>query len=152
MADASGGFLRYTGSSQTSKTTLRGDEEMRILIADTQPRVRFALRVLLERQSGLEVVGEAEDAAGLISQIGSSCPDVLLLGWELPGMAADHLLPQLRVLCPDLLVIALSGRLEACRVALAQGADAFVSKSSPPEQLLAAIARCECSSKGRADA
>ena len=32
---------------------------MRILIADPQPKVRFALRVLLEQQRGLEVVGEA---------------------------------------------------------------------------------------------
>ncbi len=117
---------------------------MRILIADTQPRVRFALRVLLERQPGLEVVGEATDAPSLLTQLRTSCPDVVLLGWELSGMAADCLVVQSRELCPDLWIIALSGRLEARRAALDQGVDAFVSKSSPPEQLLAAIAKCEC--------
>ena len=38
---------------------------MRILLADDQTQVRFALRVLLEQQPGLEVVGEATDRRGL---------------------------------------------------------------------------------------
>ena len=41
---------------------------MRILLADGQPRVRFAMRVLLERQPGVEVVGEAVDAEDLLAQ------------------------------------------------------------------------------------
>ena len=51
---------------------------------------------------------------------------------------------ELRKTCPKLVVIALSGRLEAKRAAAALGADAFVSKSNPPEHVLAAIASCEC--------
>lgn len=117
---------------------------MRILIADTQPKVRFAIRVLLERQPGLEVVGEAVNAAELLQQFERDCPDALLLGWELPGMPMDRLMAALRGSCPESVIIALSGRLEAQRIAIESGADAFVSKSSPPEQLLAAIARCDC--------
>ena len=117
---------------------------MRILIADAQPKVRFAIRVLLERQPGLEVVGEAVNAAELLQQFERACPDALLLGWELPGMAMDRLMAILRSSCPETLVIALSGRLEAQRTAIETGADAFVSKSSPPEQLLAAISLCDC--------
>lgn len=115
---------------------------MRVLIADTQPKVRFAIRVLLERQPDLEVVGEAVDAADLLQHFERDCPDALLLGWELPGMAMDHLLAALRTSCPQSVIIALSGRLEAQRIAIESGADAFVSKSSPPEQLLAAISLC----------
>jgi two-component system invasion response regulator UvrY len=144
MADASGGFLRYTGSSLTPIATLLGTMTIRILIADTQPRVRFAMRVLLERQPGFVVIGEATDAPSLLSEVEVGCPDVVLVGWELPGIPLEDLMCQLHVLCPDLLVIALSGRLEAQQAALSCGADAFVSKSSPPEQLLAAIAQCEC--------
>lgn len=117
---------------------------MRILIADAQPKVRFALRVLLERQPDLEVMGEAVDAESLLSLLETLCPDLLLLGWELPGMAMERLVPALRRECPGLMVIALSGRLEAHRAATAVGADAFVSKGSPPEQLLEAIAHCKC--------
>ena len=57
---------------------------MRILLADSRPKVRFALRVLLERQPGLEVVGEASDAYWLQSLTAELCPDLVLLGWELP--------------------------------------------------------------------
>jgi len=119
---------------------------MRILVADTQPKVRFAIRVLLERQPDLEVVGEAVNAAELLQQFERDCPDALLLGWELPGMAMDQLVAALRRSCPNSVIIALSGRLEAQHIALRTGADAFVSKSSPPEQLLAAISLCACRS------
>jgi DNA-binding NarL/FixJ family response regulator len=117
---------------------------MRILIADSQPKVRFALQVLLQRQPDLEVVGEAIDAESLCEQATMACPDVVLLGWELPGMEMDYLIPSLRESCPRTVVIALSGRLEAQRAASEIGVDAFVSKSSPPDQLLAAITRCGC--------
>ena len=112
---------------------------MRILLADDQPRVRFALRVLLEQQPGFEVVGKAADAQDLLVQVQATYPDLVLLGWELPGLAATDSLSALRGICPHLVVIALSGRPEARRAAMAAGADAFVSKADPPERLLAAI-------------
>lgn len=112
---------------------------MRILLADGQAKVRFALRVLLERQSEYKVVGEAVDAEDLLIQAALTCPDVVLLGWELSDRTPIELLPALRRLCPMLPVIALSGRLRARQAALAAGADAFVSKADPPERLLAAI-------------
>ena len=112
---------------------------MRILLADDQPKVRFALRVLLERQPGLAVVGEATDRNDLMNRVEMTLPDVVLLGWELPGLMAMGSLSPLRHLRPNLLVIALSGRSEARLAALSAGADAFVSKGDPPERLLAAI-------------
>jgi DNA-binding NarL/FixJ family response regulator len=116
---------------------------MRILLADAQQKVRFALRVLLERQPDLEVLGEAVNAHELLDKTQDTCPDLVLLAWELPDLMAADLLPALRETCPDLAVIALSGRPEARQKALDAGADAFVSKSDPPERLLAAICNCE---------
>jgi len=112
---------------------------MRILLADDQPSVRFALRVLLERQAGEEVVGEAADTEQLVTLAEATRPDLLLLDWELPGPAAIDLLAVLRGISPNLIVIALSGQPDARRAALLAGVDAFVSKGDPPEQLLAAI-------------
>ena len=114
---------------------------MSILLADDQPEVRRALTILLERQSGLTVVGEAVDAHDLLLQIEITCPDMVLLDWELPGMTALQLLSTLRAICPSLSVIALSGRPGARRAALAAGASAFVSKADPPDKLLATIQR-----------
>jgi DNA-binding NarL/FixJ family response regulator len=59
---------------------------MRILLADGQSKVRFALRVLLECQPGVVVVGEAADAEDFLGQTEEICPDMVLLAWELPGL------------------------------------------------------------------
>ena len=117
-------------------------ESMRILIADDQPKVRFALRVALERQPGSKTVGEVTDAADLIAQAHSFAPNLLLLDWDLPGMPAPDLIRQLRQICPQLLVIVLSEKSELAPLAITVGANAFVSKADPPEHLLAAISKC----------
>ena len=123
---------------------------MRVLLADDQSKVRSALRLVLEQQPGIHVLGEAVDTTGLLDWVTVTCPDLVLLDWELPGLEADgpstgsgqRLLSTLRELCPCLAVIALSGRPEARRAALDAGADAFVSKGDPPERLLAAVNDC----------
>jgi DNA-binding NarL/FixJ family response regulator len=138
MTDASGGFLFYTGAGYyTLEVRL-----MRILLADSQAKVRFALRVLLERQAGVEVVGEAASAEELLVCAAASCPDLVLLDWTVAGAVGVGLLRALRANCPGVEVIVLSGRPEARGAALAAGADGFVSKGNPPEHLLAAITRC----------
>lgn len=111
----------------------------RIVIADGRPKVRFALRALLGRQTELDIVGEAQDAEDLLAQIDQSCPDVVLLDWRLEGLETADLLAALRWRCPSVYVIVLSGRPEARRPALDAGADVFVSKIDPPDRLLAAI-------------
>jgi DNA-binding NarL/FixJ family response regulator len=115
---------------------------MYILVADRRPKVRFALRVLLERQPGIEWIGEAVDIDGLLAQAKRARPDLVLLSWELPGLDTVSSLSTLHGMCPGLSVIALSGRCGAGKAALAAGADAFVSKTDLPERLLGAIARC----------
>jgi DNA-binding NarL/FixJ family response regulator len=110
------------------------------MLADDETRVRFALRVLLSRQAGVEVAGEAVNAAGLLALLAQGSPDLLLLDWELPDVAGAPLVAAVRGLCPRLPIIVLSGRPDVRRAALAAGADAFVSKADPPERLLAALA------------
>jgi DNA-binding NarL/FixJ family response regulator len=113
---------------------------MRIMLADDRPKTRFALRQLLDRQPGLQVVGEAKNAGELSAHLEAACPDLVLLDWELPDLARSaSSLSALRTICPGLRVVALSGRPEAREAALTAGADAFVSKAGPPEWLLAAI-------------
>jgi DNA-binding NarL/FixJ family response regulator len=115
---------------------------MRILIADDQDRVRFALRVLLTQQPALQVVGEAAHGAALLAQARVTAPDLALLDWELPGLVEAGGLDVLRKTVPQIRVVALSSRIGARSEALAAGADAFVSKGDPPERLLAAVRGC----------
>jgi DNA-binding NarL/FixJ family response regulator len=115
---------------------------MRVLLADDQSKVRAALRLLLQEELGLSVIGEAIEAEDLLAQVEAMQPDLVLLDWELPGLRTDDHLPALRRLCPRLKIIVLSGQPEARRAALAAGTDAFVSKGEPPERLLSVVEDC----------
>jgi DNA-binding NarL/FixJ family response regulator len=136
LADAS---LRISIYARRGINRADREAQMRVLLADDQVKVRFALRVLLQRQPDVTVVGEASNARELIDQIAATHPDALLLEWELPGLAATRALEALLKSFPGLTVIALSGRSEARREAQMAGASAFVSKTDPPECLLAVM-------------
>jgi len=125
---------------------------VRILVADDQPRVKYAMRVLLETQPGVKVVGEAMDVQSLLAETKANRPDLVLLDWELPGLAMVDSLSALRQTCPDLRVVALSVRPEARQAALLAGVDAFVSKMEPPDRLLALIDRALSATRLRSPA
>jgi DNA-binding NarL/FixJ family response regulator len=112
---------------------------MRILIADNQSKVRFALRVALEQRPGDMTIGEAVDAADLIEQSRAMCPDLALIDWELTGMPPADLLAQLRETCDKVHTIVLSSHAETRDRAIAAGANEFVCKCDAPEELMAAI-------------
>jgi DNA-binding NarL/FixJ family response regulator len=118
---------------------------MRVLLADDQAWLRSALRLLLEHEPNIEVVGEASDARTLPGLTASLHPDLLLLDGELIGIktnsARRRLITALRALHPDLYVIVLSNNHERNSSQLATGADAYVSKAEPPDRLLAALHR-----------
>lgn len=116
---------------------------MRVILADDQPKVRFALRVLLESMSDIFVVGEATDSEELVSQIDSGKPDMVILDWQLPGLSEIDFISALRKDRPGLFIIVLSGRPELGGVALESGADHFISKIDPPDGLLAAVRRIQ---------
>jgi DNA-binding NarL/FixJ family response regulator len=115
---------------------------MRILIADDQERVRFALRVLLAQQSGLEVVGEVSNGEALLALASTVAADLALVDWELPRLAGAGGLPGIHRSVPALQIVVLSSRPGVRQAALAMGGAAFVSKGEPPERLLTVIRRC----------
>ena len=92
---------------------------MRILLADEQTRVRSALEILLCQEPGVSIVGEAGEGKELWAQVRAIQPDLLLLDWGLPDLAAIGSLPALQRACPKLSVIVLSSRPEARLEALA---------------------------------
>ena len=112
---------------------------MRILLADAQPNVRYALHVLLANRPELILAGDATDVLELTSLLVATDPDMLILDWLLPGLSEAGSIAALREIRPGLVIIALSGRPELGREAIEAGADAFISKIDPPERLLTAI-------------
>jgi len=114
---------------------------MRILLADDQSNIRSALRLLLEQEDNLTVADEVSNSKELIATVARRCPDLILLDWELPGSKSEELVPALREKCPELVIVALSSRPEARREALDSGADGFVSKGSPPQQVIDVVTK-----------
>ena len=112
---------------------------MQILIADHQPRVRFALRVALEQQLSIKTIGEATDAEDVLAQTLATNPNLALIEWELPGMPIDDLVGTMRKTCAHLRVIVLNSREETRERAMAAGADAFVCMCDAPDKLLLMI-------------
>ena len=109
---------------------------MRILLTDDNPEICSALRLLIEQEPGLEFAAEVHDSECLLHELESGCYDILLLDWELSAADGANLLQTIRRRCPDMRIIALSGRIDARREALASGADAFISKGDSPTELL----------------
>jgi DNA-binding NarL/FixJ family response regulator len=121
---------------------------MRILLADDEARVCSALKLMLEHQPGLQVVGEVGEAHSLLAEVRATQPDLLLVDWELPGLPASTLFPALRDLVPTLIIVVLSSRPHVSHAAALAGADAFVSKVDPPEKVLAAVRQYSLSPDG----
>lgn len=115
---------------------------MRTLIADHQAKVRFALRVTLERQLGFTTIFEAVDADDLIAQAKADCPDLLIVDWKLPGMPVAELIGIVRGVSRKARLIVIDSCPETRERALVAGANAFVCMCDAPSGLISAIDAC----------
>ena len=115
------------------------DNPIRILLIDDHPIMRDGLRMLLESQPGMKVVGTAgRDALELAR---SQSPDLILLDLDLGAENGLTLLPELRAAAKDARVLILTGLKdsEAHRQAIRLGAMGVVLKEDAAEVLIKAI-------------
>ena len=110
---------------------------LRIFIACVDERLRLALLLFLDHQPGLVVAGMADRLPGLLAQLEGSQPGVLLLEWKLLGEAKiEELLTKIHSLESRPKIIILADKFEERETVLAAGADYFMCKNSPPDELL----------------
>ena len=109
---------------------------LRIFIADADQDVRVSLQMLLDREPGMRVVGIAVRSNGLVGQVGAAQPDVLLLDWQLVSSAPTEYIKNLHSIETQPHIVVLHVDPETRGEAETAGADGFVSKDSPPDQLL----------------
>jgi DNA-binding NarL/FixJ family response regulator len=112
---------------------------LKVLLADDDPHVRSAVRLLLADEPGLQVAADCQNAAALLEAALSCTPDVVLVDWELPGLHPAGDVRRLRACAPQCRVVAMSGRPEQRREALRAGAFSFVCKGDAPDALLAVL-------------
>ena len=116
-----------------------------VLVVDDNPIFRRILTRFLEERSKFEVivVGSAEGGEKALEKAPTLRPQVILVDLAMPDMHGLDLVPRLRSLLPEVIIIVLTLMDPACygEVVKAAGADAFVSKATLESDLLPTIWR-----------
>src|SRR5215471_19053753 len=137
----------YRGTQGLAESRLRAKmqkvsaKKIKILVADDHPVVRKGLQSCLARQDRLKIVGEASDGEEALKKTSELSPDVVLMDISMPGMNGLEVTEVLRKESPSVKVLVLSvhnNRDYIFRIIQA-GAHGFISKESPPDELLRAI-------------
>jgi two-component system, NarL family, response regulator NreC len=117
--------------------------KIKVLLADDHTIVRKGLRLLLELENDLEVIGEAAEGREALKKVEELCPDVVVLDIAMPGMNGLEAARQLMKKLPKLKVIILSvfSTEEYVLQALQAGVAGYLIKSANPSDLITAI-RC----------
>jgi CheY-like chemotaxis protein len=118
---------------------------LRILIVDDQQRARHSLIALLATRFQLAETCEAANGMEAVRCVEECKPDIVLMDARMPEMDGIEATRIIKTKSTDTRVIVLSMYLEYQEAALAAGADAFISKGDPPEQLLEALTRASSS-------
>ncbi len=115
--------------------------KIRLLLVDDHAVVRTGLRMMLEGESDIEIVGEAENASEALNQISLLEPDVVLMDIGLPDMSGIDATRKIKQLAPDTAVVALTIHEdeEYFFKMLDAGASGYVPKRAAPEELITAI-------------
>ena len=111
---------------------------MRVYIADRLSKVRSAFRLLIEQDLDGVVVGEASCSLDLMRDIRACSPELLILDWDLPGLAVDgnDRIAPLRKAIPDCQVLAVQSQGSANGSGKIHKADAVIRKGDSPERVL----------------
>ena len=117
------------------------DATIRIFLIDDQAMIRAAFRSLLDRQDGMQVVGDAGDPREAIAQVEGMQPDVVLLDIAMPGLSGIDVIPRLRKVHPSTRILMMTNHEgeNFVRQALQEGADGYLSKDSDPQELVLAV-------------
>jgi DNA-binding NarL/FixJ family response regulator len=124
---------------------------IRVVLADDQPLIRAGLRLLLDAEDDLEVVGEADDGRDAVARVRDLQPDVVVMDVRMPEVdglqatreiVADPQLEHVRVV-----VLTTFDLDEYVFEAIRSGATGFLLKDAEPDDLVRAV---RCASEGEA--
>jgi DNA-binding NarL/FixJ family response regulator len=112
-----------------------------VLLVDDQTLVRDGLKLILDAQEGIEVIGQADHGRAAVEQARNLRPDVVLMDVRMPvldGIAATRVIVHER-LAAHVLVLTTFDEDRVVWDAMAAGASGFLLKTAPPLELVGAI-------------
>jgi DNA-binding NarL/FixJ family response regulator len=132
-----------TGATASTAARRAGSERMkiRVVVAEDHPLVREGIIRALERDTGIEVVGEADNGLTGLELARQLKPDVMVLDLRMPGLGGAAVLERLRAELPDTraLVMTANESPESLLDAVAGGAAGYLSKRTTGEELRQAV-------------
>jgi len=116
-------------------------KDITVLIVDDAADTRSSIRRLLGLSGGMEVVGEAANAAEALEKIGQLSPQVVLMDVNMPGMDGITATAKVNSTYPDTAVIVMSvqGEIEYLRKAMMAGAKDYLVKPFGVDELVDGI-------------
>ncbi|MEM1206799.1 MAG: response regulator transcription factor [Acidobacteriota bacterium] len=122
---------------------------IRVAIADDHTLLREGIKGLLELETSMAVVGEAQETRQVLDLVKATSPDVLLLDVTMPGRDSLETVQELKSRFPQVGIVMLTAHPEdhyAIRC-LRAGADGYVTKTRATETLLDAIRKVHSGGK-----
>lgn len=115
--------------------------DIRMLIADDHAVLRTGLKMLLDAQPDIKVIGEAGNGSEVLQQAATLSPDLILLDLAMPGLGGLEALPLLRKIVPTtrIIVLTMHDDQSYLRQALRDGVSGYMLKKAADSELIAAI-------------
>jgi len=115
--------------------------KIKLLLVDDHAVVRSGLRMLLDGEDDVEIIGEAGSASEAINAVATMKPDMVLMDIGLPDMSGIDAAREIKSLWPDISIVALTIHedQEYFFKMLEAGASGYVPKRAAPDELLTAI-------------
>jgi two-component system response regulator NreC len=112
-----------------------------VLLADDHKMVRNGLRMVIDAQPDMAVVGEADNGRGAVSMALELQPDVVVMDISMPGLNGLKATQQLKELCPGIKILTLTRHTDDGYVQqlLAAGVSGYLLKQSASDELVRAI-------------
>lgn len=120
---------------------MTNEQRIRVLLADDHAVMRAGLRLLIDNQPDMHVIGEAGDGLQAIDQAAALQPDVVLLDLTMPKIDGLSSLKQIRERAPQtrVLILTMHADEQYLRDAISRGASGYVVKQAADQEVLSAI-------------
>ena len=114
---------------------------MRVFLADDHPLFRIGLRIALDQETDIQLIGEASDGFSAVEKIRVDPPDVSLIDVDMPGISGIRVIRMLRKAHPQMKIIVLSTYDDKNYIhgAMQAGADGYVLKCVEVAELVRII-------------